>query len=264
MKFASPPLVSSRDSMLSHFHAERREMHLVECMPQEQRRGQATSVRCSKIDGVSPVKADALSQQDVITASEKACTEGNRRRHLGRRYTSRRYFSSKADHCHSPMVTVQVTVESWRSTAWRISLTWTALLLLLLLLGHRSIPHGHVVIVAAVRGIGIFASGNLRLLALDGSVVWVSWGLTLLLCWISVVISILLSAISALASISLLLLAVSDDQLVKKKGVKTYYCVDFLHDRSFGKVNGLSCTNKTYLSLDITTGCRRDIDLATC
>lgn len=86
-------------------------------------------------------------------------------------------------------------------------MTWTALLLLLLLLGHCSIPHGHVVIVAAVRGIGIFASGNLRLLALYGSVVWVSWGLTLLLCWISVVISILLSAISALAPISLLLLA---------------------------------------------------------
>jgi hypothetical protein len=93
-------------------------------------------------------------------------------------------------------------------------LTWTALLLLLLLLllGHCSIPHGHVVIVAAVRGIGIFASGNLRLLAWYGSVLWVSWGLTLLLCWISAVISIFLSTIFDLASISLLLQVVSDDQ----------------------------------------------------
>jgi hypothetical protein len=33
MKFASPRLVSSRDSMPARFHAERREMHLVECMP---------------------------------------------------------------------------------------------------------------------------------------------------------------------------------------------------------------------------------------
>src|SRR5437762_509258 len=80
-----------------------------------------------------------------------------------------------ADHFHSPIVTVQVTVESWRSTAWRISLTWTALLLLLVLLrlGHCSIPHGHVVIVATVRSIGIFASGNLRLLTRYGAVLWV-------------------------------------------------------------------------------------------
>jgi hypothetical protein len=56
MKFASLPLVSSRDLTPSRFHAERREMHMVDCMPTEECCSQATSNRCSKIGGVSPVK----------------------------------------------------------------------------------------------------------------------------------------------------------------------------------------------------------------
>ena len=43
-------------------------------------------------------------------------------------------------------------------------MTRTALLLLLLL-GHCSIPHSNVVVVAAICGVGIFASGDLGLLA---------------------------------------------------------------------------------------------------
>jgi hypothetical protein len=92
-------------------------------------------------------------------------------------------------------------------------LTRTALLLLLL--RHCSIPHGNVVVVAAICGVGIFASGNLRLLSLHCSVMGISWGLTLLLCWISRVVSVVVSTFSALAPISLLLKVVSEDQLVE-------------------------------------------------
>src|SRR3954467_5365819 len=110
------------------------------------------------------------------------------------------------------MVTMHVTVKSCRSTAWRISLTRTALLLLLLL-GHCSIPHSNVVVVAAICGIGIFTSGELGLLARRCSV---SWGMNLLLCWMSSIVSVVISAVSALAAIALLLHYVSEDHVVGK------------------------------------------------
>jgi len=84
-------------------------------------------------------------------------------------------------------------------------LTRTALLLLLLL-GHCSIPHSNVVVVAAICGVGIFASGDLGLLARRCSV---SWGLNLLLCRMSGVVSVVVSTVSALAAIALLLQYVS-------------------------------------------------------
>jgi hypothetical protein len=59
---------------------------------------------------------------------------------------------------HVAGVTVHVTVKAGRSAAaQRITLAGAALLLLLLL-GHRSVPHGDVVAVAAVRGVGVLTS----------------------------------------------------------------------------------------------------------
>jgi uncharacterized YccA/Bax inhibitor family protein len=138
-------------------------------------------------------------------------------------------------------------------------LTRTALLLLLLL-GHCSIPHSNVVVVAAICGVGIFASGDLGLLARRYSV---SWGLNLLLCRMSGVVSVVVSTVSALAAIALLLQYVSEDHLVEK-GASAYYCIDFLHDRSFSQVNGLSCADESYFSLDVATRRRGNIDLAAC
>jgi hypothetical protein len=100
------------------------------------------------------------------------------------------------------MVTMHVTVKSCRSTAWGISLTRTALLLLLLLLGHCSIPHSNVVVVAAICSIGIIASGDLGLLARRCSV---RWGLNLLLWRMSGLVSVVVSTVSTLAAIALLL-----------------------------------------------------------
>src|SRR3984885_7432622 len=129
-------------------------------------------------------------------ASEKACTKGSRRWRASRPHTSHGGISL---HFHNPMVTMHVTVKSCRSTAWRISLTRTALLLLLLLLGHCSIPHSNVVVVAAICGIGIFASGDLRLLARRCSV---RWGLNLLLWRVAGLLSVVVSTVSTLAAIA--------------------------------------------------------------
>jgi hypothetical protein len=117
-------------------------------------------------------------------------------------HITRRYFASQAHHFHNPMVTMHVTVKSCRSTAWGISLTRTALLLLLLLLGHCSIPHSNVVVVAAICSIGIIASGDLGLLARRCSV---RWGLNLLLWRMSGLVSVVVSTVSTLAAIALLL-----------------------------------------------------------
>jgi hypothetical protein len=131
-------------------------------------------------------------------------------------HITRRYFASQAHHFHNPMVTMHVTVKSCRSTAWGISLTRTALLLLLLLLlGHCSIPHSNVVVVAAICGVGIFASGDLGLLARRCSV---RWGLNLLLCRMSGLVSVVVSAVSTLAAIALLLHYVSKDSLLVGRG----------------------------------------------
>jgi len=182
-------------------------MHIVDSVTENRCCSQATSIRCS-----THVKQMRSSQQDLAMASERACTKGSRRWRAGRHHTSRRYFSSQSHHFHNPIVTMHVTVKSCRSTAWRISLTRTALLLLLLL-GHCSIPHSNVVVVAAICGVGIFASGDLGLLARRCSV---SWGLNLLLCRMSGVVSVVVSTVSALAAIALLLQYVSEDHLVER------------------------------------------------
>jgi hypothetical protein len=49
-----------------------------------------------------------------------------------------------------------------------------------------------------------------------------------------------------------------------RKGVNTYYCIDFLHDGSFSQVNGLSCADESYFSLNVTARRRGNIDLAAC
>ena len=184
-------------------------MHIVDSVTENRCCSQATSIRCST--HIKQMRRHSKTWQWRAREHAQKVDRGWR---AGRHHTSRRYFSSQAHHFHNPIVTMHVTVKSCRSTAWRISLTRTALLLLLLL-GHCSIPHSNVVVVAAICGVGIFASGDLGLLARRYSV---SWGLNLLLCRMSGVVSVVVSTVSALAAIALLLQYVSEDHLVERGG----------------------------------------------
>ena len=183
-------------------------MHMVESKIKDGSRNQATTYQVKQSWLHLTCQADVSSQQDLAMArvhAQKAVDGG-----LEVDTTHHGGNSLHGASLSQPMVTVHVTVKSCRSAAWRISLTRTTLLLLLL--RHCSIPHGNVGIVAAIHGVGIFASGDLGLLALHSSVVWICWGLTLLLCWIFGIIAVVFPAISALAAIALLLQYVSDDQ----------------------------------------------------
>ena len=210
--FARPSLVLSRKAKPSSFHAGRRQMHIVDSVTENRCCSQATSIRCST--HVKQMRRHSKTWQwRAREHAQKAVEDGaqvDTTHHGG-------ISSSQAHHFHNPIVTMHVTVKSCRSTAWRISLTRTALLLLLLL-GHCSIPHSNVVVVAAICGVGIFASGDLGLLARRCSV---SWGLNLLLGRMSGVVSVVVSAISALAAIALLLQYVSADHSVKKGRART-------------------------------------------
>ena len=42
----------------------------------------------------------------------------------------------------------------------------------------------------------------------------------------------------------------------------TYYCVNFVHDRTLSSINSMPRADKSNLSFDIATLCRRNINLA--